>query len=462
MNQDQYDVVIIGAGLSGLTLAYYLKQAGKKVCLLEKADRTGGVIQTRHKDGFTFECGPTSGSMGSPEMAQLFDDLGEACQIEIANEASKARWIWKNQRWVALPSGLLSGIGTPLFRFRDKLRLLREPWQAKGSNPHESIADMVKRRMGLSFLHYAIDPFIGGIYAGNPETLVTKYALPKLYNLEQNYGSFIGGSVKLHKERRKEAQAQGRKKHPHHGKVFSTQGGFQQLIDALTDALDAGCVQLQVENIRIQAGESYTLQYTQQGEAKQCKAEQVVTTCGAYALKDMLPMKKEEQAAFEALRYAKVVQVAAGYKNWQGKALKAFGGLIPSIEQRNSLGILFPSTLFAQRSPEGGALLSCFLGGMRKPEMLDKSDEEIKSLVLQEIKETLQSEQTPDILEIFRYTHAIPQYEASSKERYEAIAALEERYPGLHLAGNIRDGIGMSDRVKQAKQLADKIVNTHA
>ena len=39
------------------------------------------------------------------------------------------------------------------------------------------------------------------------------------------------------------------------------------------------------------------------------------------------------------------------------------------------------------------------------------------------------------------------------------IKNIENKYPGLILAGNIRDGIGMADRVKQAKNIANQIIN---
>jgi oxygen-dependent protoporphyrinogen oxidase len=79
-------------------------------------------------------------------------------------------------------------------------------------------------------------------------------------------------------------------------------------------------------------------------------------------------------------------------------------------------------------------------------------------MVLDEVKETLQCVQKPDLIRIFRYENAIPQYEISSGRRFEAIDDIQNRYPGLILAGNIRNGIGMSDRVKQAIQIANEII----
>jgi protoporphyrinogen/coproporphyrinogen III oxidase len=110
------------------------------------------------------------------------------------------------KKWEPLPSGIIKGITTPLFTFPDKLRLLGEPFRKKGENPNETLADLVLRRMGKSFLDYAIDPFILGIYSGDPAKLVTKFAFPKLYRLEQDYGSFIKGALKKAKEPKTERE----------------------------------------------------------------------------------------------------------------------------------------------------------------------------------------------------------------------------------------------------------------
>ena len=64
---------------------------------------------------------------------------------------------------------------------------------------------------------------------------------------------------------------------------------------------------------------------------------------------------------------------------------------------------------------------------------------------------------TPDMIRFFRYEHAIAQYGADSKERFETIDRLQNEYPGLIIAGSIRNGIGMADRIKQAKEIADDL-----
>jgi len=447
----QVDVIIIGAGLTGLTLAFYLKRAGKKIIVLEKAMRTGGVMSTTSEDGFTYETGPNSGSMGSVEMAELFEDLGDKCQLETANEAAKNRWIWKDGRWHALPSGLLGGITTPLFSFYDKFRILGEPFRKKGTKPHETVAEMVKRRMGRSYLDYAVNPFVSGIYAGDPYNLVTKYALPKLYNLEQDYGSFIGGSIKKGKakdERSKKATRE----------VFTAKGGKQKIVDALTQEVGLDNIILGVKDLEIRNDDTTSIAYSTQIGEQHFSAPIVVSTTGAKAIPTLFPFAKAKLTnEIAKLKYAKVVQAVVGYKKWEGIPLNAFGGLIPEVEKREALGILFPSSIFSGRAPKGGAQMTFFLGGMKRPDIIEKSDEEITALVKRELLETLKCDKEPDLLKITRYQQAIAQYDASSKERLEAIAEVEKMHPGLYLAGNIRDGIGMSDRVKQARLLADSI-----
>lgn len=448
MKEIQYDTIIIGAGLTGLSTGHFLKKKGKQFLILEKSDKAGGVLQTHRENGFTFEAGPNTGTLGTDEIVELTESLKDNCPLDLANEKAKKRWIWKGNKFHALPSGLIGGLKTPLFKWKDKFGILGEPFRKKGTNPYESVADMVKRRLGESYLHYAVDPFISGVYAGDPHRLITQFALPKLYRLEQDYGSFIKGSFQKHKE----AAKQKVKRRPH--SVISFKGGMHQLAIALRKEL-ADQVYLNCKNIQIHQTENgFKIEFNLNGEIRSVHAKNVITTTNAQSLPGLLPfIKPEEIKPITALDYAKVVQVAVGYNNWKGMPIQAFGGLVPSIEQKQVLGILFPSSIFKNRAPEKGALLSVFIGGIRHPEMIDKTDDEIKEIVLSAIKEMLHCKDKPDLIKVFRYEHAIAQYELTSEERLKTIDKFQKQYPGLILAGSMCDGIGMADRVKQAKKI---------
>jgi protoporphyrinogen/coproporphyrinogen III oxidase len=457
MKSETTDIIIIGAGLTGLTLAYYLKKNGRRPLVLEKAAGPGGVIQTHEEQGFIYESGPNTGVLSNKETALLFEELRGHCTLATGNNGAKKRYILKNGRWQALPSGLISAVTTPLFTLKDKFRILGEPFRKPGTDPDESVADLVKRRLGRSFLDYAVDPFISGIYAGDPSRLVTRYALPKLYALEQNYGSFIKGAVQKSREPKSEDEKKATKE------VFSARGGLGSLIAALEKEIGSERIRCGVTGLKTgQTGNGFSVSFTDSGgQEHDLECPSLVSTAGSYCLPEILTfMAPADLAPLLRLEYAGVVQVAAGYEKWNGVPLDAFGGLVPSAEKRQILGILFPSAIFEGRAPEGGALLSVFLGGTRNRELLFRSDDEITDIALGEIRLTLHAGGAPDLLKIFRYEKAIPQYEISTGERLECIKGLEEKYPGLILAGNIRDGIGMADRVKQAKSIADMITGS--
>ncbi len=449
------EILIIGAGLTGLSLAHFLKKNGLNAVLLEKSDRPGGVINTIKEDGFIYETGPNTGVLSSYELVSLFEDLSNMVTPELARKESKKRYVLKNGRWEALPSGLISAVGTPLFTLKDKFRILGEPFRKPGNNPDETVADLVVRRLGRSYLEYAVDPFISGIYAGDPGSLITRYALPKLYALEQNYGSFIKGSIAKMKDKKSPEELKVTRE------VFSAEGGLANLINALTSDLGDDRINCGITELKITPeGKGFRVSYLDKtGKSTDNHYSTVVTTIGTGPLKQALNLPGQNLLALNKLRYAKIVQVAAGFRSWNGMPLDAFGALVPGKEKKDVLGILFPSAIFKNRAPENGALLSVFMGGIKKPAIYDMSDDEIRNIVTETISKTLSTSQKPDLLKIFRYENAIPQYEQSSGERLAAIKQIENDYPGLILAGNIRDGIGMSDRVKQAKMIADQIIN---
>jgi protoporphyrinogen/coproporphyrinogen III oxidase len=452
---EQIDLVVIGAGLTGLTAAFYLTRAGRDFIVLEQMDREGGVIQTNHEGLFTFECGPNTGIIGQPEVAELFQDLGDQVQPEIAREAVKRRLILKNGRWEALPSGLTSAINTPLFSLPDKIRLLGEPFRARGKNPDESLKSLVLRRMGKSFLDYAIDPFILGVYAGDPDKLVTRHAFPKLYRLEQDFGSFIGGSF------RKGFKAKSAREQLATREVFSCRGGLGNLTRALMTSAGKEKFRFGCKDVRISAvNEHFHISYTgPDGLPVNLTARQVITTTGAHALPELLTfLHPTDRAVLAKIKYSPVVEVSLGFSQWTGRKLDAFGGLIPHRENRDLLGVLFLSAFLQDRAPAGGALLTLFMGGIRKPDWILASDEEVMKTVSAELIDLMDlREFNPSLVRISRYTHAIPQYGIESDEKIQIIGSIMKDHPGLIIGGNLVDGIGMADRIRQGRMLAESV-----
>ena len=443
----QHDTVIIGAGLTGLSTAFNLKNAGRDVLVLEKQNRIGGQIRTYTENGFTFESGPNTGVVSFPEVAELFQQLEGSCQLETACESSKRRLIWKGNRFHALPAGPLSAITTPLFTLTDKFRILGEPWRKKGDDPDESVGSLAQRRLGRSFYEYAVDPFISGVYAGDPMKLCTRYALPKLYNLEANYGSFIRGAIAKGKEPKSSRDRLATKK------VFSAVGGLQHLVEALAKGVN---IITGASDVRVMPDKEHRWRVTYDGGSKVVYCRHVITTVGAYALPEVLPFVDQAlMHPISSLYYAPVIQVCVGVRDAGSHRMPAFGGLVPSCEQQKVLGILFPSECFVQRAPEGGALYSYFMGGARHTDYMQKSDEEIRQMVLDSFHTMLKypADVEPDLIRIFRHERAIPQYRSDSGLRLQAVSSIQQQYPGLIIAGNLRDGIGMGNRIYQAANI---------
>lgn len=441
------DIVVIGAGITGMTCAYELHRKGKDIQILECQNRIGGQISTQKIGNFTFESGPNTGVLKHPEVAELFEQLGDACTLETARESSKRRLVWKGDKFHALPSSLATALKTPLFTWYDKFRILGEPWRKKGNDPYESVASLAERRLGKSYVQYGVDPFLSGVFAGDPYKLPVRLALPKLYNLEQEYGSFIKGSIAKAKIPKTERDRKATKK------VFSAKGGFSNLVNALANAIGSENITTSAQSITINPeGEGWLITYQKDGVQQQIHASKVVTTCGAYSLPELLPfVDAETMKDLSNLYYAPVVQVGVGMNDCGNNQWLAFGGLVPSREKKQILGILFPSACFEGRCPERGAAMAYFIGGARHPEMLKKTDAEFETLVNDYLCEMLKfpAGTKADEIRVFRHERAIPQYEASSDARFAAVDKLQKQYPTLRIAGNLRDGIGIGDRIKQ-------------
>jgi oxygen-dependent protoporphyrinogen oxidase len=221
-------------------------------------------------------------------------------------------------------------------------------------------------------------------------------------------------------------------------------------------------ITLGINNLKITpSGSTWIATFTDRdGNHQSISALKVVTTCGSYVLPEILPfIEPSTMQKINNLKYAPMIEVSVGIKNTNGLDYKAFGGLVPTCEHKQILGILFPSACFTGRAPEEGALFSYFIGGVKHAEMLEKSDSELTTIVEDVFHEMLKFPKNinPDLIRIFRHKNAIPQYEITTGERLDTVEQTEHKYEGLYIAGNLRDGIGMAHRIKQARDIAQKL-----
>ena len=441
-------VAIIGAGITGLVAAFELKRQGVDCTVYEASDHVGGVIRTVHEDGFLVECGPNSVLDTHPNLGKLIARLGIEGNKLPANTAAQNRFIVRDGQPIALPVSPPAFFSSKAFSTKAKLRLLREPFIRSKSNESESLADFVLRRLGREFLDYAINPFVGGVYAGDPAKLSTAHAFPKLYALEQEYGSLIKGAIKGAKKRKKRAETASKD-----ARMFTFDDGMEvlprKLAAKLGDAVKPNCpvTGLQpLENGRwLVNGEEYT---------------DVVLAIPAHTMPNLdAPF---DLSPLADIYYPPVASLSLGFElNQFTHPLNGFGVLIPKVENRYSLGALFPSSIFPERAPGGMVLLTAFIGGSMAPEKALQDEDEMLANVLDDLEQLLGLTGPPEYKHLSVYPQAIPQYVVGYERFLNLMKQIEGDHPSIHFAGHYRDGISVGNSILSGLKTAGRIRQNH-
>jgi oxygen-dependent protoporphyrinogen oxidase len=447
------DVLVIGAGISGLTTAFKLKKRGATVEILEAATRAGGVIGTRHRNGALVERGPNSTLDSSPLINDVIDELGIRGERLDASAVAATRFIVRDGKLVALPTSPLAFVTTSAFSFTAKRRLFREIFiPPSPAGVEESIAAFVRRRLGDEFLDYAIDPFVSGVYAGDPERISVPAAFPRLHALEQKYGSLIKGQIMGARARRRTGE-----KPKNTAGSFSFRGGMQALTDAL--AAVVGRVETGVNVRRIEQGRdgTWTVAGARGSEPVVRRARSVVLAVPAHeAAKLVRELWPAASKGLNAIEYAGVASAATAYRRVDIEhSLEGFGFLVPKRESRRILGSLFSSSMFPGRAPDNIVLLTTFVGGMRNPALTAQPDGALGTLVHEELSALVGATSPPVWIDVTRWTHAIPQYNLGHADRVRPLEDAERARPGLFFCASYRGGVSVGDCIKSAHATAD-------
>jgi protoporphyrinogen/coproporphyrinogen III oxidase len=465
MGPEKKDVIIIGEGITGLCIAYWLKKRGMKVVVLAKDNEVGGTMKSVRDNGFLYETGANTGLETTPLIKELVSDLKLESEFVYANPESRNRYILRNGLLYSMPLGPGSFLTTKLFSPAAKFRVMKEPFIGKATK-EESITEFVERRLGREFLDYAIDPFVAGVFAGKPEQLSVRSSFPKLYALEDKYGGLVKGMIRGSRERKQRAE-----KAKDRAETFSFRSGMQMLPRAIADSLGKSVIlQAKVTNIRNLTTERnepsnepdarrYLVEYLHNDQETEIEADSVVFAIPAYDASPILKSLSADIArVLSSIYYSPIVSLFLGVKrDTIGHRLDGFGFLIPSKENRKILGCLWNSCLFAQRAPAGMAALNAFIGGARQPELTSLSDEHIIQIILDELKSIMQLSGNPVYLHLTRWQKSIPQYEIGYQQKIDALTQFEESFPGIVLAGNYRGGISVGDCIHNAHEIAETL-----
>jgi len=452
---EPFDTIVIGAGISGLTAAHRLVRLSRRVAVLDAGTLAGGVIGTRRRDGFLYEAGPNSTLDTTPLINALLGELGIAKERLDASAVAATRYVVRGGKLIALPGSPGAFFSTRAFTLGAKLRLFGEPFIARApAGVDESIAGFVRRRLGKEFLDYAIDPFVAGIYAGDPERISVAAAFPRLLALEQAHGSLIRGQIVGARARRKNKEVA-----KNVAGSFSFRGGMQTLTDALAKAvpsLEEGAV---VQRVAREPDGTFTVEGTRSGTPMTWRARSVVVAAPAFAAAAMVEgMAPDAAKALADIEYSPIAIAANAYRRSDiAHSLAGFGFLVPKREHRFLLGCLFSSSMFEGRAPEGSVLLTTFAGGRRNPAIAASSEADIAAAVRGELAERLGTRGAPLWQEVVRWKQAIPQYDIGHLDRLRRIEEAESAVPGLWFCANYRGGVAVGDRIKAGQGMAEQV-----
>ncbi len=453
-------VVVIGGGIAGLSAAYYLAKGGLASTIVESRPRLGGVIETLSVEGCTIEAGPDSFLAIKPAAFDLLRELGLEEQVIGSNDHLRKTFVRKRGRLIALPDGLMMMVPTrilPLLttrlvgwptKLRMGLELLRAP---KPAAADQSVAQFVEEHYGVEAVEYLVEPLLSGVYGGDPRELSVTSVLPRFVELANRYGSLTRGVLA---ERAKAAKA---RSHAPAAPLFRTlKGGLGQMVAAVESAI-AG--KAEVRRGRAQAIERAVEGFRVRIEGDWLAADQLVVACEAHSGAMLLQGLDAPLAELlGAVPYTSSMTVALGFDSTDfPHPPVGFGFLVPKSERRRLMACTWVGTKFSHRVPEGKVVARCFMAGCDEAAMAEPDDTVIPAIV-RELQEIAGMAATPRFARVFRWPRSMAQYTVNHAARLAAIEARVASIPGLHLAGNAYEGIGVPDCIRLGRRAAEGIL----
>lgn len=425
------DVVIVGAGWAGLAAASRLRARGVDPLILDKGPRAGGAATTWRQDDWLVEAGPHGFFPGEPPLNGLILEHPETMGMLIeADPSARDRYILRRGRRVPLPrspSGLLT---SKAMGPAAKLRLVAEPFVPARDNDDESLAAFTRRRFGKG-VDPLVDAMATGVFGGDPARLSAGLAFPRMVEAEHVHGSVLKGLARS-----------GRSKGPLHAPLY----GMGALLNELAAPMRIRCSREVVDVRGI-------------GPFDVVLDEQVIS-----ARRLILALPPEQTASLfglqlEPLPRASVAVVGMGWTDGSvtGRAFAGYGTLHPFSEGRSTLGVLYESSLFPGRAPEGGVLVRALVGGRRRPGQVGLDDDALAAKAVRDVMETHGLDVPPDWMKVLR-PPPIPQPELGHAARLSPLRDLLASKPDCASAGWGWQGVGIAESVRSGQDAAETIL----
>jgi len=480
MKADMKHFVVVGGGIAGLSAAYHLQKKAletdlpHQLTVLEAGSYWGGKIITDRVDGFVVEGGPDTFIVTKPWGIQLCKELGLSERLKGTNPHQKNTYILHNERLHPLPGGLTMMIPT---EFGPMIRTGLLSWPAKVrmgmdfllppamANGDESLGEFVTRRLGRQAYERLIEPLMSGIYAGDGDKLSLQATFPYLRDLEVEHGGLVKGALALRKQRARRQHQENRnhENKPPQGSrsIFLTPiTGLAEIVEALVSHLEAGGadMRLNTQVTEVQPHKDGFSLYLKIGEPIDCGG--LVLATPAFVSGDLVTGFAPELAReLCAIEYVSTATVSLAYQESDlNRPLDGYGYVIPRREGRKALACTWTSTKFPHRAPQGYALVRVFIGRAGQEGDLPWDEDGLQALAQEEVRQTLGITVEPQMARVYRWDKAMPQFNIGHPARLERIDGLIKDIPGLGLAGNGYQGIGIPDCIHSGQQAADQVL----
>jgi oxygen-dependent protoporphyrinogen oxidase len=394
-------------------------------------------------------------------------------QLIGSNDSERKTYILAKGKLVEIPDGLMFMVPTkimptvrsPLFSLRTKIRMAAEWFHPRHqASEDETVADLVKRHYGAEVVELLADPLLSGVYGGEASQLSVRAVLPRFADMESKHGSLGRAMLAARMDKNKERKVNAVPNTPPRPIFTSLKEGMQQMVDALIANLDAKSLK---KNSPVQSVIRQDNGWTVCAGYQTDHFDAVIIATPTYAAAELLEGTDSGLSRdLSEIPYSSSVTVALGYDEKVRRALPSgFGFLVPRSAGHRTLAATFVHNKFSHRAPENRALIRCFLGGTRDEQILQSGEKEILQIVRDELRQILGSALNGSMLNaeplftrVYKWKSAMAQYSIGHLERVQRIESRRQSLPGLALAGNGYNGIGIPDCVRSGTEAASKIL----
>ena len=469
-------IAIVGAGISGLSLAWHLKRLIKDchVELFEASDRVGGVIQTKPEEPFLAELGADNFATLVPDALRMVEEMGLRSEFFGPKPDHRIAQVVRNGKVLPIPNGFslmqptrfTSVLFTPTMSISGRLRLMLEYFvKQRTSKEDESVESFAVRRLGQECFDRLVEPIVAGIFTARAETLSMQAAMPQFVSMEKEHGGLIRATLAKSRSQSRSDQSARQATGARYDQFLAPKQGMSWWIQKIASSLNAPIhLRSKITEVQKDTAGKWELKCVESASTESASTpsssgnwDAVCLALPSYRSANILKRSNTKVAAMlERIPYASsAVAILAINKSEIRPSAFCFGVVVPKMELRDCLAISLSSEKYAGRCPDDTVLARVFMGGAIRPEMLEKSDEQLLAIARKEVQELLGVTSLPRWQSLVRWNEAMPQYLLGHTQLVSKIREAIQGEPSLRIIGNAFDGVGIPQCIKLARETAE-------